>query len=221
MDVRTCIWISAGAISCLAAVKAEERRFELPVARVTLKVVDESNTAIAGAKVALGFRDRKSKDEAIFRGETDTSGLLTAEGGCAVTGLGNEISKPGYYSGWADIPVFRDVDGSNHWLPWDHTYTVVLRKIVNPIPMYAKTAWIEIPAVGKPCGYDLEKGDWVAPYGKGVDADLTFNLVRRYADRRDFDVEVELRFSNPGDGVQEAQLAAVDDHTRTSRRVDA
>jgi hypothetical protein len=108
--------------------------------------------------------------------------------------------------GWANIPSFVKDDGLGHWLPWDATYTTVLRKIGNPIPMYAKNVNIDIPAVGVPCGYDLEIGGWVGPYGKGRKADFIFTLQRQYQDYFHFNVTVTLTFSNPGDGIQVTEL---------------
>jgi hypothetical protein len=67
---------------------------------------------------------------------------------------------------------------------------------------------LEIPAVDRPCGFDLETSDWVAPWGKGKVADFIMTLTRRYENRDDFEVNVTLSFSNPLDGIQEANLPA-------------
>ena len=67
----------------------------------------------------------------------------------------------------------------------------------------------EIPATNQSCGYDLEKSDWVAPYGKGLVADMIFNLKRRYANVNDFEVNLDATFSNPLDGIQEIEPPAV------------
>jgi len=116
------------------------------------------------------------------------------------------LGKEGYYGGGISSGHFYKTDSLNHWLPWDATYTTVLRKIGNPIPMYAKNVNIDIPAIGQPCGYDLEVGDWVGPYGKGKVSDFIFTLQRQYQDYFDFNVSVTLTFSNPGDGIQVTQL---------------
>jgi hypothetical protein len=66
---------------------------------------------------------------------------------------------------------------------------------------------IGIPVSGAPVGYDLEGGDWVAPYGRGRVADLVVhvtNLECRSAN--DFDVSATISFSNDGDGIQEIRL---------------
>lgn len=196
-----------GALFCVAAVDVVKNRFELPSAKVTIKVVDESNATLAGAKVSLGFRDRLSKEDTIFRGETNAAGLLMAEGGCAVDGLSNQVTKAGYYDGWVDIPIFRDVDALNRWQPWNGTYTTVLRKIENPIAMYARKVSAEIPMANQPCGFDLMEADWVTPYGHGKTADLVVILTGRRLDSwLDYDVSATVGFSNRLDGLQEIIL---------------
>jgi hypothetical protein len=88
------------------------------------------------------------------------------------------------------------------------TNTVILRKIKTPVPVYAKKVRGDnIPDGGKPCDYDLEAGDWVAPYGRGKTADFIVTLTNRHYESWDvFDVGATITFSNPLDGIQETQL---------------
>jgi hypothetical protein len=176
------------------------KHFELPLAKVTVRVVDEDQRPVEKANVSLGFGD------AFVEGLTDANGLFTGEGRCNVSGMGSTIKKNAYYLGSAPIPRFEKYDEIlNRWKPWNEIYTAILRPIVKPVALYAKSEWIEIPAIGRPCGYDLEKGDWVSPYGAGMISDLIFNLEKRYASRNDFDVKVEVAFNQPLDGIQEIQ----------------
>lgn len=78
---------------------------------------------------------------------------------------------------------------------------MILKKIGEPIPMYVRKARISMPEVSKPIGFDLIEYDWIAPYGKGKQADLIFQAERRWVSRNDFDSTVKLTFSNPGDGL--------------------
>jgi hypothetical protein len=138
-------------------------------------------------------------------GLTDANGNFTAEGATAAGRLGGIISKEGYYFNAPNTPLF-DHFKDGHWLPWDGTYTTILRKVGNPIPMYVKIVDSEIPEVDQPCGYDLEAGDWVAPSGKGKIADFVVTLKRQYVNDRNYDDTVVLSFSNPGDGIQETMM---------------
>jgi hypothetical protein len=80
-------------------------------------------------------------------------------------------------------PTFED-EVCNIPLPDDYTYkplkelthTITLRKILNPIPLYAKQNDIPIPEKEKWIGFDLEKADWVKPFGVGVISDVEFHL---------------------------------------------
>ena len=56
----------------------------------------------------------------------------------------------------------------------DQSYRVTLRRIINPIDITVKprSTWYRYPRSECQVKFDLEVGDWVAPYGKGKVADL-------------------------------------------------
>jgi hypothetical protein len=175
-----------------------------PKAKLTAHVIDEDGKPVSGANVLFGFTQQFQGDDAYVQGLTDSNGNFTGEG-YTYGMLGTKVIKEGYYFGTVSNPQFiKSIDGK--WQPYDATYTTVLRKIGDPIPMYARDANLNIPAVGQPCGYDLEVGDWVGPYGKGRVADLIMTLQRQYQNVTNYDVSVDIAFSNPGDGIQETQL---------------
>jgi hypothetical protein len=209
MTMKTKLLIVIGALFAIAATEAVKNYTGLPLARITVKVVDEQQNPIAGANVRLYFQDSLTGKDASVQGPTNSEGLFSGEGGSNPSGVGSLITKEGFYPSGAPLPKYYKVDALNHWQPWNETYTTILRFVGSPVPLYAKSSWIEIPAVGQPCGYDLEKGDWVAPQGKGAVADLVFTLERRYDDRQDFDVKAELSFSRPLDGIQSVDLPVI------------
>lgn len=178
-----------------------------PQVNVTVRVVGEDKNPIAGVTASFVF-DEQYKYNAIvpLNGNTDATGLITAQGYSAFGRFGANLKKDGYYLSGVACPVFRDAkDGQ--WQPWGTTNTTILRKIENPVPVYAKKVRADIPAVGKSCGYDLEAGDWMAPYGRGQTADFIITLTNReYESRSVFDVGATITFSNPLDGIQEAHL---------------
>jgi hypothetical protein len=180
-----------------------------PQAKVTVRVIGEDEQPIPGVTASFVFGGQYDYNHTLLevKGETDASGLFTAQG-YTYGQFGHNLSKDGYYMGSTPIPIFRDAkDG--HWQPWGATNTAILRKIEKPVPVYAKKVRGEadIPAVGKPCGYDLEAGDWVAPHGRGKIADFIITLTNRhYESRSVFDVGATITFSNPLDGIQETQL---------------
>jgi hypothetical protein len=80
------------------------------------------------------------------------------------------------------------------------TFTLMLKKIGKPIPMYAKSiTYIKFPIFNKPIGYDLTIGDWVAPYGKGANTDFLF--AENHVDAKS-GYTFTVSFPNPGDGIQ-------------------
>jgi hypothetical protein len=56
-----------------------------------------------------------------------------------------------------------------------------MKRIVNPIPMYARRLGqlpraLELPVVDKSIGFDLTKADWMPPKRKVPDAILLFDI---------------------------------------------
>lgn len=203
--------ISLGALLAVAATtNVIVKHFELPAAKVTVRVLDENQQPVGNANVWLSFKDRITFKDLNVRGMTDASGLFTGEGGCDASGIGCSITKEGYYDGWPPIPKFYNIDtNNNRWQPWNETYTTVLRPIGKLVALYAKKVETQIPAFDQPCGYDLEVGDWASPYGKGLTKDLIFTLHQEWRGNYDYDVQGELTFKNPLDGLQEASIPDV------------
>ena len=195
------------ALSVLVVVGAlgQNSKWELPKARVSVRVIDEAQSPITSASVRAVFSSSTNHTDIVpAEGLTDSLGQFIGEGYTDGV-IGSWLSKDGYYNGWATIPNFQDVKGGR-WQPWDATYTTILRKIENPIPMYALVAVVNLPVKGKPCGYDLKAGDWVAPWGNGLVADFVFTAESRYTNYNHFDSSMKLAFSNPLDGIQPANL---------------
>jgi hypothetical protein len=173
-------------------------------AKVTIKVVDEKGLAVEGARIGIGFnyntgngtRDRNvvgiSNDEGDFSDSAECNG-----------NIGFNVTKDGYYKtlGAYDYKHL----GPFGWEPRNPELTVVLRKILNPVPMYvrnSKFSNIEIPAADKDVGFDLEKFDWVAPYGDGIYSDFIFHLKRRFVSWEDQDCTLTITFFNKFDGIK-------------------
>jgi hypothetical protein len=197
-------FLFGGLLAAGAATNVAVSHYELPVAKLTIRVVDENQQPVANANVWLAFKDRATFKDQNIRGLTDVNGLFTAEGGCDAAGIGCGITKEGYYSGGAPIPKFQELDEIlNRRKPWNETYTAILRPIGKPVALYAKKAETEIPALNQPCGYDLEKGDWVMPYGKGMKKDFIFTVRQEIRGLQDYDVQAEMTSSSPLDGLHD------------------
>ena len=119
--------------------------------------------------------------------------------------------KPGTYP-YRELYVFPSVDEKrNRYLPWGKSFRIVLKKKVNPRPLYVcRVDWLAVPKLDAPIGFDLEKADWVAPYGEGKRGDFVFTLNRTLGEGELYEGTMELSFSNPRDGI--LPVAADDDH---------
>ena len=176
--------------------------------KATLKVVDENGSPVAGANVGVGYYIGNTSKR--IDGLTDTNGIFVAAhsantSGYAVYDLAFIVEKTGYYRTWQKQDLGVNYDTAK----WNPNMTIVLEKIINPIPMYARRAQIEIPVVDKPVGFDLVESDWVAPYGKGKQSDIIFMTTRRWDSRHDFDAAVKITFPDSGDGLLVASVPPV------------
>ena len=165
------------------------------VARLGVKVVDsETGQPIPQIKVYGGFKNypkgwgiaaKNNSDEEV----TDSDGFCRLSGrteaghsSCIVRG--NE----GFYdSGWYSFDYEkRSALKLGCWIPDDAMITVRIDRVINPIPLYVKIAEIKHgkTTCAKPLplhediSYDLLKGDWLPPYGKGKISDVNFTVER-------------------------------------------
>jgi len=191
----------------------------LPTAKITIKVIDSQGNPIEGAKTGIGFELPKSIGEGWgvnTYGNTDVSdgdGLFTNEGETSPH-VTYAVSKEGYYRSDGKFTKFTGTTGIlgfRKYEPWNPTIEVVLKKVIDPIAMYAVNRSAprpgelpEIPEIGRFVGYDLMVNDWVVPHGLGTHRDLLFKIdITRANSTRDYDVTFTLKFSNVGDGLIE------------------
>jgi len=179
-----------------------------PLAKITAKVVGEDRLPINNAKVSIGFivgqppGQGPGTRELMHEGVTDTNGVFSATDECGSSaGLG--ANKDGFYRTYGSDVLFKEAK-NGRWEPWNPTIELVLKAIVNPIPMYARRVdTATIPVMGKPIGFDLVESDWVTPYGKGKVADFVLTLEKQYTSvDQPFNVTLTVRFSHEDDGIQ-------------------
>jgi hypothetical protein len=154
---------------------------------VTLKVVHEDNQTVADAKVAMGFLLSHGSNS--FRGSTDEDGIVEATNK-AMFGVSIRVTKDNYYK-----TGLRTGYG-------DQDLTVILREKKNPIAMYAKKNLLVVPKEMHKIwiGYDLEKGDFLPPYGSGIKLDFEVWVEGDDKDFWTYSSTRTIRFPNPSDG---------------------
>ena len=191
----------------------------LPTAKITIKVIDQKGNPVEGAKTGIGFISPKGKgkgwgtNSSREHGLTDSNGLFIGKGSSQPY-LSYSAKKDGYYDSGGSFKAFTGVSGImgfRRYEPWNPTVDLELRKILNPIPMYAVRMVIglpdgypDIPVLGEFVGFDLTSNDWVAPHGIGTHKDLLFRVdIHRAINFSDHDVTFTIKFSNIGDGILE------------------
>lgn len=165
------------------------------IAHLGVKVVDsETGQPIPKIKVYGGFKNY-SKGWGIAAKNNSDEDVTDSDGFCRLSGRteaghsscivrGNE----GFYdSGWYSFDYEkRSALKFGRWIPDDMIITVRLDRVINPIPLYVKNAKIQCgkTSFAEPLplresfSYDLLKGDWLPPYGKGKISDINFSIKR-------------------------------------------
>jgi hypothetical protein len=120
--------------------------------------------------------------------------------------------KPGYY------PFSMQYHMGFYYKPdkWNPTQTIVLKRVINPIPMYAKHIEGGPPVFNEPVGYDFMVGDWVTPHGKGQTTDIIFTGELNQKAKNDFDYKLTISFPKLGDGIQEFSVPSYYLHSQGS-----
>jgi len=160
--------------------------------KATLNIVDDRVKPVSEAKVIVYYMLTNS-----IVGLADTNGIFVASHRDQSVDLAFEVEKQGYYTTRVDYHL-----GFYYKLEkWNPTQTIVLRKIGNPIPMYAKQQEMRFPKLNEPVGFDLMTGDWVTPYGKGFHTDILLSARRTIISDRAFNADLTVTFPNKGDGI--------------------
>jgi hypothetical protein len=185
--------------------------------RFTLHVVNQDGKEVADAEVDVLFPFNGRRGNTIT-GKTDTHGLFLVED--RTTGESSfTISKKGYYRTSSKFSVFKIGTRclqNGRWIPWDPMIHVTLKEIRKPIPMIAKRVETKFPKDAKSMGFDFLVGDWVAPHGKGVTADLLYIYEEDRTDKNNVNLKLTLAFPGSGNGCymkkKEEFSAFISDH---------
>jgi hypothetical protein len=188
--------------------------------KVTFSVRNDEGQPVTNALVTGCFLDLSQsgfRDE--FKGQSDANGIYVTEGQ-AVLGIFGRFSSSGFYATREkkNLEYKRRQDGKGYESidRWDVEIPVLLKRIRNQIPMFVKQ--VENPNIdlwdsaGKyrlagASSYDIVKGDFLAPYGRGEVADLDFKwklsiyTTNKVGRALDYDSICEVRLTNAFDGI--------------------
>ncbi len=166
------------------------------IAKIVVKIMDEAGEPVKAAHLNIRF----SSDSGTVKGFTDDHGIFDAKAMSNDGVILGDITKEGYYESGLAHSFY--VTRLGMWQPWGKELTVVMRPIVNPVPMYVRDFSFKVPVLNKEVGFDLEKADWVIPYGLGVKSDFVFKIKQIYENGDNYDATMTLTFTNPFDGIQ-------------------
>ena len=162
--------------------------------KVEVTVVDETGRPVQGATASirrsawihtrpfislitykLGFFLNEPSEVRVLR-LTDKNGFAKFTYRNFDSWRGVSAVKDGYYMSGIQLPTGGDFR-SKKWLPYPTKATLVLREIHNPIPLIVINAAHELKwprVLDEPVGFDMERRDWMPPYGGGEREDLRF-----------------------------------------------
>ncbi|MDX9979771.1 MAG: Ig-like domain-containing protein, partial [Lentisphaeria bacterium] len=157
---RRWCWLIAVSVLLALAVSCGA---EYPKAKITVRVVDEQGNPVKGAEVRVGFAlfYATGNKDVIFPGKSDSEGMFSASSRSSDI-IGLHARKDGFYKTYRDYKYPPEMLGEERWEPWNPTVDLPLRRIGNPVPMYAReffnTILPEASMEEGGVGYDLLVG---------------------------------------------------------------
>lgn len=183
-------------LSAPALLKGDGRPDQIAgVKRIWLRVLDDEGVPVPGVAARLGYQRGN------HLGPTDAQGFFPKPLKVSLLWSSDlAVSKPGYY--FITLKDATQIIPRKESQPVEMTIDISLRKIRHPVAMYARRMRTDWPETEAPVGYDLQRGDWLPPYGQGFTEDVIFKrtFVRRGEGNSDF--ELTMKFVQPGDGIQ-------------------
>ncbi len=149
--------------------------------KVVFRIVDDEGKPVKDACVNVGFDLHRDPGNPKAFKFTDKDGVCVLQGKSAGS-LTYSVKKEGYYRSRETISFVNRgnwekclKDGK--WLPYGDMRTVVLKPIKKPLShraYYYKKSFerTDLPIVDLPMAFDLKVGDFLPPYGKGVETDF-------------------------------------------------
>lgn len=179
--------------------------FLLPEGCITIVVVNEDGKALEGIDVGIGFEKNTGSGTTGIpvKGVTDAMGKFTGKHNTLEV-VQFRAYKEGYYESYGEHRFKKEV--AKKWQPWNPEIKVVLRKIENPVPMYARRFDKVLPLKNKDIGCDLIANDWVKPYGNGTHSDIIFHLKKNYVSDDNYIADLFVKFEGRNDGYIRYEL---------------
>jgi hypothetical protein len=150
------------------------------MSKVVYRVVDDDGMVVTNATADIWYSSYgRPQDNAHWRERSDSNGVFVAEHRTNER-LSVYVYKDGHYGTRDAVSYFDSTNAKvkdGKWQPYGEMRTVVLKRILNPVPMDASDglSYYKYPPSGVWAGFDLQRRDWTTPYGNGKFPDM---LVR-------------------------------------------
>ena len=171
-------------------------------AREILHVVDQDGLPVMNARIYGSFwPGDNGREYILINGLTNADGEYVAEG-VSKWKLTYQVTKDGYYmsNGVIDYLAATNVPVIVHgkWQPYGNKRTIVLKKMKNPenLVCWNRTKKYVIPSYDKWLAFDLERCQFVAPYGEGTDSDVLLRFTLNNPSRKEYHMKMEVSFTN-------------------------
>ena len=154
------------------------------MSRVVYRVVDDQGTVVSNATAHIWYKSYgRPQDNADWEVNTDQDGQFVAEHRTNER-LRVFVRKDGYYGARDEISYFdteRNSVSDGKWLPYGITKTLVLKRILNPTTMVSSAGldYYKYPPLGSWTGFDLQKREWMPPWGAGDHPDMLIRFERQ------------------------------------------
>ncbi|TVP76050.1 MAG: carboxypeptidase regulatory-like domain-containing protein [Puniceicoccaceae bacterium] len=169
-------------------------------------MLNEDGAPIEGANVHIGYPSHQPSN---IRGEhkkghTDENGYFTFTG-TASWKASVSVRQDGFYETLLSPEIHESDSRGNARLKSNVEVEVVLRKIRNPVPMYAGRIKLPFPeSIGR-FGFDLLERDWVHPHGEGNHVDLWISVDFTYESSDNYELALLWEFEGESNGIQPFQ----------------
>ena len=194
MRTKTIIFLTFICVTIIPLIGCADLTNGLGSATVTVKIVDDIDKPLEDVRSEV----YNLSDFDVAHGLTDTNGKYSLHLD-NIEEIKGRFRKTGYYETkgviwegdeWGDVP------------PANTNFIVVMKRIVDPVPMKYRNVEMEFPRLGEFVGFDFEVGDWVFPDGKGKISDIMLSAEGRYEERKEFDFKMEAKFTGELNGLQ-------------------
>lgn len=204
--MKTLITLTFGAWALLLTSGcAIAQQLVMPAIPITVEasVRDADGREVENATVYLAlphYGEQPTRGQRI-EAQTNKEGVATLSG-IAQQDYILSAEKPGFYRTQGPHRGINDEKSFQEYAVGVQKIDLELRPVRNPVLGIRRGIDRRpLPKTDGPMGFDLEVGDWVAPFGKGRTPDFVFELDGRFTSSRDYDQKFTLRFSGPQDGI--------------------